>query len=121
VKSVAECSEFGLRGRLARNPRVPQNRKTEIWVIEDVKELTIDAQLHAFGQLEPLGQIRVAPEEIGTAQGVPAQTAELAVLQTVTPHTGTGARIDNRNERVGVEPLDRSRLTDATDWIVFVQ
>src|ERR1039457_1317587 len=90
-------------------------------MIEDVEELTVDAQLDMFCQLEPLGQIQVTPEEIGTAQCVPSEIAELAILRTVATVAGAGARIDGRNKRVRVEPLDGSRLSHARDWIVFVQ
>src|SRR5207245_5334564 len=74
-----------------------------------------------FRQLEPLGQIQVTPEEIRTAQCVPAEIAELAVLRTVAAGTGADARIDDRNKRVRVQPLDRSRLSHVTAWMVFVQ
>ncbi len=77
---VAERAESGLRGRLARNARVRQDRQPEIRVIEHIEELAVDAQLHAFGQREPLGEIEIAPEEIGPAQRIAAQIAELAVL-----------------------------------------
>src|ERR1039457_7659284 len=58
---------------------------------------------------------------MGTAQGVPAEIAELAILRAVAAGTGPGARIDNRNKRVRVEPLRRSGLSDAGDRIVVVQ
>jgi hypothetical protein len=65
-------------------------------VIEDVEELAVDAQLDAFRQLEPLGQIQVTPEEVRTAQCVPAKVTELAILRAVATGTGTDARIDDR-------------------------
>src|ERR1019366_9083027 len=105
---IAQGSESGLRGRFARDSRVPQNRETEIRVIEHVEELTVDAQLHALRQLKPLGQIQVAPEEIRAAQCIPAEIAELAILRTVAAGTGAGAWIDDGNKRVRVEPLDRA-------------
>ena len=82
-------------------------------MIEDIEELTVDAQLYLFGELECFGQIQVAPEKIGAAQCVPAQVAELAVPCAVAARAGPGARIDGRNKRVRVQPLDGSRLGHA--------
>jgi hypothetical protein len=42
-------------------------RKSEVRVVEDVEELAVNAQLYMFRQLKPLGQVQVAPHEIGTA------------------------------------------------------
>jgi hypothetical protein len=83
-------------------PRVSQNREAEIRVIEHVEELAVDAQLHVFRQLKPLGQIQVAPEEIGTAQCVPAEIAELAILRAVAAGTGAGAGIDRETNASGL-------------------
>src|ERR1017187_5629795 len=58
---------------------------------------------------------------MGTAQCVAAEIAELAILRAVAAGTGPGARIDNRSKRVGVEPLDGSRLSHARDRTVVVQ
>src|SRR5580658_10514542 len=110
---VAESSESGLGGRFARNPRVHQIRKSEVRVVEDVEEPTINAQLHTFRQLKPLGQIQVTPDEVGTTQCVPPEIAELAIGWAITACTCAGARIDGRNKRVRVEPLDGSRLSHA--------
>ena len=71
-------------------------------------------------ELEPLRQIQIAPHEIGTAQRVAAEIAELAVRRIVAAGARAGARIDRRNERVRVEPLNRSRLRHARDRIVLV-
>ena len=78
---VGERAETGLRRWLAGNAGVSQNRKPEVRVIEHVEELPVDAQLHALIQGEPLGEVEIAPGEIGTAQGVAAQISELAVLR----------------------------------------
>ena len=105
------CREF---------PRSPKPA-AQIRMIEDVEELPVDAQLHALGQLEPLGEVQIAPDEIGTAQRVAAEIAELAVLRTVAARARARARIDRRNERIRIQPLDGSRLRDAGNRIVFVQ
>ena len=90
-------------------------------MIEQIEELTFDAQLHVFGQLEPLGEIQIAPDEIGAAQRVSAEVAELAICRIIAAGTGAGAWIDSGNERIGIEPLDGSRLRDAGNGRVFVE
>jgi len=91
-------------------------------MVKHVEELTVNAQLYAFRQLKPLGQIQVAPEEIRPAQCVPTEVADLAILRTVVAASASArARIDNRNKSIRIEPLDRSRLRDAGNWIVFVK
>src|ERR1035441_9854579 len=117
----AERSESGLRRWFARYPGVPQHRKSEIRVVEDVEELAVDPQLDALGQREPPGEIQIAPDEIEAAQGVAAEIAESAVSRTVSGGTGTGARVDGRSERIGVEPLDGARLSHPGDGAVLVQ
>jgi hypothetical protein len=42
-------------------------------MVEDVKELALKSQLHMLRQREPFCQVEVAPEEIGTAQGIAAE------------------------------------------------
>ena len=68
---------------------------------------------HMFRQPEPLREIKIAPDETGTAQRVSAEIAELAIRRTVAAGAGSGARIDARYKRIRVEPLDGSRLRDA--------
>ena len=70
---------------------------------------------------KPFCQIEVAPEEIGTAQGVAAEVAELAILRAVAAIALSRARIDGRHESIGIEPLERARLRDARDWIVLIE
>ena len=78
---VGERAESGLRGGLAGDAGEDHAGKAEIRVIEDIEELAVDAQLHALGQREPLRQVEIAPGEIGAAQRVAAEIAELAVLR----------------------------------------
>ena len=75
-------------------PAYPNHRETEIRMVEDIEELPVDAKLHALRQLKPLCQIEVAPSEVGTAEGVAAEIAELAVLRVVAAGAGACARID---------------------------
>src|SRR5271166_4062080 len=89
-------------------------------MVEEVEGLSLDAQLHMFRQLEPLGEIEIAPNEIGTAQRVSAEIAELARGRAVAAGAGAGARIHRRNEGVRVEPLNGSRLSDAWGGRVLV-
>ena len=60
-------------------------RKAEIRMVEDIKELAVKPQLYVFGQGKPFRQVEVAPEKIGTAQGVAAEASELAILRVSPP------------------------------------
>ena len=52
-------------------------------MVEDVEELRFEPQLHAFAQGKPFRKIKIAPEEIRTAQSVAAERSELTILRTV--------------------------------------
>src|SRR5260370_743316 len=90
-------------------------------MVENIEKLTVDAELHSLMQSKPLRQIQIVPVEIGTAQGVAAQIAELAVFRAVAAGAGARARIHRRNKRIGVEPLNGSRLRNAGNWVVFIE
>jgi len=62
---------------------------------------------------KPFGEVEITPEEIRAAQGVTAKVSELAILGIVASVAGTGTRIDSGDECVRIEPLNRSRLSDA--------
>jgi hypothetical protein len=67
---IAERSESGLRRRFARNSRVPQNRKTEIRVIEHVNFARLDQQYRDIGNRErSLQNARKALEAIRRFEG----------------------------------------------------
>jgi len=78
-------------------------------MIEKVKCLSLEAKLYMFAQDKPFRQIKIAPREIGTAQSVPSEIAELAILRSVSASAGARARIHRRDERVRIEPLHRPR------------
>ena len=90
----------------------------KIRMVEDVEELRFEPQLHALGQRKPFRQVEVAPEEIRPAQRVAAEVAELAILRRVAAGAGARARIDGRDEGIGIEPLNRARLRHAGNGIV---
>ena len=70
---------------------------------------------------EPLGDVQVAPNEIGTPQGIASQISKLTVLRRVAAHAGACARIDAGNESIRIQPLNRAGLRDARNRIVLVQ
>ncbi len=94
---------------------------TRIRVIENVEKLSFDAKLHSFAQSEPLRQVKIAPEEIWTAQRVSSQISELALLRTIAAGASASARIHSGNKRVRVEPLNRSGLSHTRDRIVLIE
>ena len=71
-------------------------------MIEEVEKLAVDAQLHVFAQREPASEVEIGPDEIGAAQGVAAEVAELAGLRGVAAGASAGGGIDGRDEGVGV-------------------
>jgi len=82
-------------------------------MVEDVEQLRVESQLHTLVERKPFGDVEVAPEEVGAAQSIAAEISELAVLSIVTAVASFGARIDSRDKRVWVEPLNRARLGNA--------
>jgi hypothetical protein len=77
----------------ARNAGQHHARQAKIRVIEEIEKLSIESQFHVLGHREPLGQVQVAPEEVGAAQSVAAEISELAVLMVVAPKAGSSCRI----------------------------
>ena len=78
---VRQRTEAGLCGRLSRNTGQHDARQAEVGMVEDVEELSVESQLHPLAQRKPLGDVEVAPEEVGAAQSVAAEISELAVLR----------------------------------------
>ena len=62
-------------------------------MIEKVECLSLKAKPYVFAQGKPFRQIKVAPREIGTAQSVPSEIAELAILRIVSASAGARAWI----------------------------
>src|ERR1022692_1031548 len=114
IREVSEELPVGRRlvpeSRTLRTPTAPERRscvdcwnssldhawKPKIRMVEDVKKLTLKAQLYMFGQGKPFGQVEVAPDEIGTTKGITAEVSELAGLSPVAPIALAGARINRR-------------------------
>ena len=74
-------------------------------MVEDIKELTLKSQFHMLAQGEPFCQVEVAPEEIGTTQGITAEVTELAGLRAVPAGALPCTRIDRRYKCGRIEPL----------------
>src|SRR5271168_1144735 len=90
-------------------------------MIENIEELPFHPQLHAFAERKPFREIEVAPEKIGPAQGVAAESSKLASLRRVATSASSRARINARRERIGIEPLNRPGLSDAWNRIVLIK
>ena len=63
-------------------------------MVKDIKELNVEAQFHTFGQGKPLREVEITPGEVGTAQPVSSEAAELTILGVVASDACAGARID---------------------------
>ena len=72
-------------------------------------------------RVKPFGEVEIAPGEIGAAQGVATESAELAIRGAVASSAGAGAGIDGGDERVGIEPLHGAGLSDAGNRTVLVE
>ena len=118
---IGQCSEASLRRRLAGNASQHDARKTEVRMVEDIEELCIQTHLHVFSHREPFRQIKVVPHEAGTPQGIATEISELAILRVVAAVAGSGTRIDCRDKRIGVEPLDRTGLRNARKCMMLVE
>src|SRR5579884_389398 len=90
---VRQRAETRLRRRSARNPREREHRQAEVRMIEEIEKLAVNPQLHALAQRKPLRQVQIAPDEIGPAERIPPQVADLAVRRNVAPGAGAGTRI----------------------------
>src|SRR5271169_4318702 len=90
---VSERSNASLRGRISWNASLRHAGKAKIRMVEDVKELTLNPQLHMLGQVKPFCQVEVTPGEIGTAQGIASEISELAILRAVAAIAGSGGHV----------------------------
>src|ERR1017187_4733032 len=118
---VSERTKTSLSGRIFRNAGLHYAGQTEIRMVEDIEELTLEPQLHALGQRKPFCQVEVAPEEIGTAQSIAPEISELAVLRTVAAMAQPCTRIHGRDKSVRIEPLECSRLGVERYRMVLIQ
>ena len=118
---VGEGAKAGLSGGLAGDTGEDHAGQGEVWMVEHIEELDVEAQLHALGESEPLCEVEIAPREFWAAQRVAAESAELAVRGAVASSACAGAGIDGGNERVGIEPLHGARLSDARNRTMLVE
>ena len=89
-------------------------------MVKYIEELAFYPELDTLSQGKPFRKIKVAPEEIGTTQGIAAEVSELAVLWVVAAGTLACARINRRYKGVRIEPLDRAGLRDARDRMMRI-
>ena len=90
-------------------------------MVEYIEELHVKPQLQMLGQGKQFRKVEVTPRKIGTAQRVAAEVPELAILRTVASEACSGARVHGRDKGIGIEPLNRTRLRDAWNRIVFIE
>jgi hypothetical protein len=64
-------------------------------MIEQVEELSIDAEFAPLAQGEPLRKIKITPSEVRTTKRIPAEISKLAILL----HVASGARACTRIDR----------------------
>ena len=70
---------------------------------------------------KPFREIEVIPDEIGAAQGVAAEVSELAMLWVVATDALASARINGRNKRGRIEPLEGARLRYTGDGMMLIE
>src|SRR5216684_3264955 len=87
-------------------------------MIKHVEELRVESQLHVLRHGEPLRCVKVAPEEVRTAESIAGQIPKLAVFCRVAPIARACRWINRGDERIRIEPLDRSRLSYTADVAV---
>lgn len=87
-------------------------------MVDDIEKLRIEAQPQVLSHGEPFRQIEVIPHKIRATQCVASEISKLAVLRVIAAQTGSCARIDGRDESVGIEPLDRTQLGYARNMAV---
>src|SRR3984957_5885268 len=90
-------------------------------MIEKVECLSLKAKLYVFPQGKPLRQIKIGPREIGAAQRVPSEIAELAILRVIFAGASSCARVHRRDERVRIEPLHCPRRRHTRNWLMLIK
>src|ERR1700733_14897241 len=107
---AGQRAKASLRRPVPGYPRNYHRGQAEVWVVEDVEELRIDAELHVVSDREPLSQIEIAPPEVRPPESVAPQIAELAGFRAVASHARARSGVDRRYESVRIEPLNGSGL-----------
>ena len=90
-------------------------------MVEDIEELTLDAQVHMLGQGKHLRQIEITPNKIRTSQSIAPQGSELAIPCVVAANAGTRTWVNGGDKSVWVEPLNVALLRNPGDGIVVVR
>jgi hypothetical protein len=90
-------------------------------MIEKVECLSLKTEFHMFAQGKPFRQIKIGLREIGTAQSVPFEIAELAILRVISAGASSCARVHRRHERVRIEPLHCPRRRHACNWLMLIK
>ena len=93
---IGEGAEAGLRGGLAGDTGEDHAGQAEVGMVEYVEELDVEAQLDALGEGEPFGEVEIAPGEIGAAQGIAPESAELAIRGAVASERMRRCWVDGR-------------------------
>src|ERR1700675_3025926 len=90
-------------------------------MVEYIEELHVEAHLHTLGHRKPLGEVEVTPHEIGSAERVTSEVPELTILGAVASKACASTRVHGRDKRIWIEPLNRTRLCDPGNGIVFIE
>ena len=90
-------------------------------MIEYVEELRVEAQPHMLAKSNRFRQVEITPGEIRAAQRVTAEVPELTIRGTVAIEACASARVHGGDEGIRIEPLNRARLCDAWNRMVFVE
>src|SRR5579871_3217213 len=118
---IRERAESGLCGGPSWNARVAQDGQAEIGVIKYVEELGVDPQLQSVGQPKPFGYIKIAPREISSAKRIPSEVSKSATPGSISTNTRSCAWVHSRNECIRIQPLNRARLRNAGNRIMFIR
>ena len=81
-------------------------------MIKDIEDLCLQPHCEFFAKRDSFCQIHVGPNELRTAELVPAGVAKLAVGRTVPAETSACTRVYCGDESIRVQPLHRSQLRD---------
>jgi len=117
---VGERSEARLGGGITGDASQDVTRECKVRVVEDVEELAFEAQLQVLADREIFCDVKVAPGEVGAAEGVASEVSELAGLRVVSASALASGGVDGGDKCVGIEPLESAGLRDSGDGVVCV-
>src|ERR1700686_2684384 len=90
-------------------------------MVEHIEELGFYSELHSLAHRKPFCEIEVIPDKIGAVQGVAAEVSELAMLWVVATGALPSTRINCRNKRGRIEPLEGARLRYTSDGMTLIE